>query len=121
MKVLVTGGAGYIGSITVEQLILARDRVVVFDRPVPGPPLRRPPRSHLCKGDLKDRTAIDAALSAHRQGPSCTSPRTPWSANPVQKPFLYLADNVTNGLNLLQSALEHGVKRFLLSSTANLS
>jgi UDP-glucose 4-epimerase len=38
----------------------------------------------------------------------------------MQKPFLYLADNLTNGLNLLQSALEHGVKRFLLSSTANL-
>lgn len=38
----------------------------------------------------------------------------------VEKPFLYLGDNVTNGLNLLQSAAEHGVRRFILSSTANL-
>jgi UDP-glucose 4-epimerase len=38
----------------------------------------------------------------------------------MQKPFLYIGDNVTNGLNLLQSAVEHGVRRFILSSTANL-
>jgi UDP-glucose 4-epimerase len=38
----------------------------------------------------------------------------------MQKPFLYLGDNVTTGLNLLQSMVEHGVKRIILSSTANL-
>ena len=38
----------------------------------------------------------------------------------VQKPFLYLRDNVVNGLNLLESAVKHGVKAFILSSTANL-
>jgi UDP-glucose 4-epimerase len=38
----------------------------------------------------------------------------------VQQPFLYLRDNVTNGLNLLQVALDHNVRKFILSSTANL-
>ena len=38
----------------------------------------------------------------------------------MQSPFLYIGDNVTNGLNLLQSAVQHGVRRFILSSTANL-
>jgi UDP-glucose 4-epimerase len=38
----------------------------------------------------------------------------------MQKPFLYLGDNVTNGLNLFNSMVEHGVKRIILSSTANL-
>ena len=38
----------------------------------------------------------------------------------MQQPFMYIGDNVTNGLNLLQSALAHGVKKFILSSTANL-
>ena len=38
----------------------------------------------------------------------------------MQKPFLYLGDNVSTGLNLLQSAVEHGVTRFILSPTANL-
>ena len=38
----------------------------------------------------------------------------------VEKPFLYLGDNVQNGLNLLQAAVDHGVQRFIFSSTANL-
>ena len=38
----------------------------------------------------------------------------------VQKPFLYLGDNLRNGLNLLETAVEHGVRKFILSSTANL-
>jgi len=38
----------------------------------------------------------------------------------MERPFLYLRDNVVNGLNLIQSAVEHGVRRFILSSTANL-
>jgi UDP-glucose 4-epimerase len=38
----------------------------------------------------------------------------------MEKPFLYLGDNVRNGLNLLESMVEHGVKRIILSSTANL-
>jgi UDP-glucose 4-epimerase len=38
----------------------------------------------------------------------------------MEKPFLYVGDNVTNGLNLLQEAVDHGVRRFILSSTANL-
>ena len=38
----------------------------------------------------------------------------------MEKPFMYIGDNVTNGLNLLQEAVAHGVRRFILSSTANL-
>src|SRR6266481_3225832 len=38
----------------------------------------------------------------------------------MQKPFLYLGDNVVDSLNLLRATVEHGVKRFILSSTANL-
>jgi UDP-glucose 4-epimerase len=38
----------------------------------------------------------------------------------MEQPFLYLGENITNGLNLMQSAIAHGVRRFILSSTANL-
>lgn len=120
MKVLVTGGAGYIGSITVEQLILAGDQVVVFDNLYQGHRSAVHPEATFVQGDLKDRTAIDAALSAHRPEAIMHFASHTLVGESMQKPFLYLADNVTNGLNLLQSALEHGVKRFLLSSTANL-
>ncbi|MFZ4847808.1 MAG: UDP-glucose 4-epimerase GalE [Caldilinea sp.] len=120
MKVLVTGGAGYIGSITVEQLILAGDQVVVFDNLYQGHRSAVHPEATFVQGDLKDRTAIDAALSAHRPEAIMHFASHTLVGESMQKPFLYLADNLTNGLNLLQSALEHGVKRFLLSSTANL-
>lgn len=120
MKVLITGGAGYIGSITVEQLILAGDQVVVFDNLYQGHRSAVHPEATFVQGDLKDRTAIDAALSAHRPEAIMHFASHTLVGESMQKPFLYLADNLTNGLNLLQSALEHGVKRFLLSSTANL-
>lgn len=120
MKVLVTGGAGYIGSITVEQLILAGDQVVVFDNLYQGHRSAVHPEATFVQGDLKDRSAIDAALSAHRPEAIMHFASHTLVGESMQKPFLYLADNLTNGLNLLQSALEHGVKRFLLSSTANL-
>ena len=51
---------------------------------------------------------------------SCTSPPTPSSASRWSNPFLHLGDNVRNGLNLIESAVDHGVRRFILSSTANL-
>lgn len=120
MKVLVTGGAGYIGSITVEQLILAGDQVVVFDNLHQGHRSAVHPEATFVQGDLKDRSAIDAALSVHRPEAIMHFASHTLVGESMQKPFLYLADNLTNGLNLLQSALEHGVKRFLLSSTANL-
>jgi len=120
MKVLVTGGAGYIGSITVEQLILAGDQVVVFDNLYQGHRSAVHPEATFVQGDLKDRSAIDAALSAHRPEAIMHFASHTLVGESMQKPFLYLADNLTNGLNLLQSALEHGVRRFLLSSTANL-
>jgi UDP-glucose 4-epimerase len=120
MKVLVTGGAGYIGSITVEQLILAGDQVVVFDNLYQGHRSAVHPEATFVQGDLKDRSAIDAALSVHRPEAIMHFASHTLVGESIQKPFLYLADNLTNGLNLLQSALEHGVKRFLLSSTANL-
>lgn len=120
MKVLVTGGAGYIGSITVEQLILAGDQVVVFDNLYQGHRSAVHPEATFVQGDLKDRSAIDAALSVHRPEAIMHFASHTLVGESMQKPFLYLADNLTNGLNLLQSALEHGVKRFLLSSTANL-
>ena len=120
MNILVVGGAGYIGSITVEQLILAGDQVVVFDNLYQGHRSAVHPEATFVQGDLKDRSAIDAALSVHRPEAIMHFASHTLVGESMQKPFLYLADNLTNGLNLLQSALEHGVKRFLLSSTANL-
>jgi UDP-glucose 4-epimerase len=120
MKILVTGGAGYIGSVVVEQLITAGESVVVFDNLSQGHAAAVHPDAVLEVGDLADRPALDALFARHRPEAIMHFASNTLVGESMQKPFLYLGDNVTNGLNLLQSALEAGVRRFILSSTANL-
>ena len=120
MKILVTGGAGYIGSVVVEQLIAANESVVVFDNLSQGHRTAVHPEAAFVQGDLADRKAIDAVLSQHRPDAVMHFASKTLVGESMQKPFLYLGDNVTTGLNLLQSIVEHGVKRVILSSTANL-
>ncbi len=120
MKILVTGGAGYIGSVVVEQLIEAGESVVVFDNLYQGHRAAVHPDAIFVEGDLADRAAVDALLSQHRPEAIMHFASHTLVGESMQSPFLYLGQNVTNGLNLLQSAVGHGVRRFILSSTANL-
>ncbi|HEY0790034.1 MAG TPA: UDP-glucose 4-epimerase GalE [Chthoniobacterales bacterium] len=120
MKVLVTGGAGYIGSVAVEELIAAGETVVVFDNLSQGHRAAVHPDAILVEGDLANRTAVDSVIEQHRPEAVMHFASKTLVGESMQKPFLYLGDNVTSGLNLLQSVVEHGVKRFILSSTANL-
>lgn len=120
MKILVTGGAGYIGSVVTEQLIEAGESVVVFDNLSQGHRDAVHPQAAFVQGDLGDRAAVDGAFAEHRPDAVMHFAARSLVGESMQQPFLYLRDNVVNGLNLLQSAVEHGVRRFILSSTANL-
>jgi UDP-glucose 4-epimerase len=120
MKVLVTGGAGYIGSAAVEQLIAAGESVVVFDNLSLGHRAAVHPAAVFVKGDLSNRAEIDGALSEHRPDAVMHFAAKSLVGESMERPFLYLGDNVRNGLNLFESMVEHGVKRIILSSTANL-
>ncbi len=120
MSVLVTGGAGYIGSVTVEQLIQAGEQVVVFDNLSQGHKKAVHPNATLVEGDLSDRTVIDAVFAEHNIDAVIHFAARSLVGQSMECPFLYLGDNVTNGLNLLESMTDHGVKKFILSSTANL-
>lgn len=120
MKILVTGGAGYIGSVVVEQLIEAGESVVVFDNLYQGHRAAVHPDAVFVEGDLADRVAVDALLAEQRPEAVMHFASHTLVGESMENPFRYLGENVTNGLNLLQAAVQHGVRRLILSSTANL-
>lgn len=120
MKVFVTGGAGYIGSTVVAELIAAGDSVIVFDNLYQGHRAAVHPDAVFIQGDLADRAAVAAALAEHRPDGIMHFASYTLVGESVTHPFLYLGDNVRNALNLLESAVQYGVGRFILSSTANL-
>ncbi len=120
MKVLVTGGAGYIGSVVAEQLLAAGEEVVVFDNLSQGHRAAIPPEAIFVQGDLADFDAVEALFRAQRPEAVMHFASNTLVGESMALPFKYLGDNVTNGLNLLQNAVTYGAQRFILSSTANL-
>lgn len=121
MKVLVTGGAGYIGSVTAAELIRAGYDVVVVDNLQQGHRAAVPPEAVFIPGDLADRASLSAVFSAHPdiKGVLHFAAHT-LVGESMAEPLRYLRDNVANATNLLEVATAAGVRRFILSSTANL-
>lgn len=120
MRVFVTGGAGYIGSVTVAELIAHGADVLVFDNLSQGHRAAVHPDATFVRGDLADKAAIDRAMHSFRPDAVMHFAAHTLVGESMEQPFLYLGANVVNGLNLLQSTVEQGVPRFILSSTANL-
>jgi len=121
MRVLVSGGAGYIGSVTTATLIEQGYDVVVFDNLRQGHKHAVHPQAVFVEGDLLDQAALEAAFTDHGpfDGIMNFASHT-LVGESMQKPELYLRDSVSAGINLLAAAHRHGVKAFILSSTANL-
>jgi UDP-glucose 4-epimerase len=120
MNILVTGGAGYIGSIVTEELIGRGDRVVVFDNLFTGHRAAVHPDATFVEGDLADRAAVADLFARFAVDAVMHFASYTLVGESMVRPFRYLGDNVTTGLNLLRAAVDHGVRRFILSSTANL-
>lgn len=120
MKVFVTGGAGYIGSVAVEQLVIAGHEVMVFDNLSLGHSAAVHPSAKLVVGDLSDIEAIRSAMAGFRPEAIMHFAAKSLVGESMENPFLYLGDNVINALNLLKCVVEFEVPRFILSSTANL-
>ena len=120
MNILVTGGAGYIGSHVVEELCDAGESVVVFDNLYTGHREAVDPRAQFVLGDLKETGEVKRLFDEHLFDGVMHFASYTLVGESMQQPFLYLGDNVTNALNLFHAMIDHGVKKFILSSTANL-
>lgn len=119
-SVLVTGGAGYIGSVVVEQLIGNGVPVIVFDNLSKGHRAAVHPEAILVEGDLLDRNAITAAIAEHHPWGVMHFASHSLVGESMQQPLRYLGENVTAALNLFHAMIDHGVSRIILSSTAAL-
>ncbi len=120
-KILVTGGAGYIGSITTGELIKAGYEVVVFDNLYQGHEAAVNPKAKFFKGDLANTSDV-ARVFDENPGIDGIMHFASYTlvGESMDKPLMYLRDNLVNAANLLDEAVKHGTKRFILSSTANL-
>jgi UDP-glucose 4-epimerase len=117
MKILVTGGAGYIGSICVEQLLNLGHEVTVFDNLTEGHRKAVDPRATLIVGDLQVRGDIESALEKTRPEAAMHFAANALVGESMVNPSKYFRNNVYGGINLLDAIIAAGCKRFVFSST----
>lgn len=118
--ILVTGGAGYVGSHTAAALIEAGHRVVVLDNLRTGHRAAVPDEALFIEGDLADRAGLDRVFEAQPIDAIMHFAALSLVGESMREPLSYLGDNVENAINLMRAALAHDVGKFVLSSTANL-
>ena len=117
MRVLVTGGAGFIGSHVVERLRAAGDEVAALDNLSTGRRENLPLGMRFYQTDLRDREATLRALEDFRPDAVCHQAAQASVVVSVREPRLDADVNLTGGLNLLDACVATGVKRFVFAST----
>src|SRR6266576_3527363 len=116
-SVLVTGGAGYIGSVVVAQLLARGYPVVVLDDLSRGHLAAVAPEATFVQGGVGDRAALDALLRSHRCHALVHLAAYALVGESVAEPEMYRANNVTAGRVLLERAAAAGVRRVVFSSS----
>src|SRR5260370_37235999 len=117
MKILVVGGAGYIGSICTEILINEGHEAAVFDNLDEGHRRAVDSRARFIEGDLADREKIQAALSSIRPDAVMHFAASALVGESMRDPSKYFRNNIYNGLNLLDAMVATHVSRLVFSST----
>ena len=120
MSVLVTGGAGYIGSHTVRLLIEKGYDVIVLDNLSRGHIESVPQNIKFENIDLLDYSKLKIAIKKHDIDSVIHFAAFAYVEESVEKPDLYYTNNVTGALNLLNVLRETGIKKFVFSSTCSL-
>ena len=117
MNVLVTGGAGYIGSICVEQLLEAGHAVTVYDDLSEGHRSAVDPRARFILGQPEQPNDILHTVMECRPEAILHFAASALVGESMAKPGKYFRNNVGNGLKLLEAALAGGVRKLVFSST----
>ncbi len=117
-KVLVAGGAGYIGSACTEYLLDHGYDVTVFDGLITGHREAVDPRARFVLGNLADREAIKKVCRDEQFDAIMHFAAFSLVGESMRDPSKYFRNNVAAGINLLDAAVEGGVKNFVFSSTA---
>ena len=117
MNVFVTGGAGYIGSVCVEELINAGHAVTVFDDLSTGHRPAVDARARFVHGHLSDETKVERTLRDSKAEAVMHFAAHALVGESMREPGRYFRNNVASGLNLLDAAVSCGVKKFVFSST----
>jgi UDP-glucose 4-epimerase len=117
MKILVVGGAGYIGSVCAELLLDEGHTVCVFDNLSEGHRAAVDPRAQFIEGDLNGTEQIQSALTAFLPDAVMHFAASALVAESMEDPSKYFRNNIGNGLNLLDAMIATGVNRLVFSST----
>ena len=120
VRVLVTGGAGYVGSHVVWALHDRNDEVVVYDSLRQGHREALPGSVRLIEAELADEARLDATLADGPWDGVLHFAALSLVGESMQRPFHYLTENAGLGIRLIDACVRHGVGRFILSSTAAL-
>jgi UDP-glucose 4-epimerase len=118
MTILVTGGAGFIGSHMVNELLDAGEKVVVLDNLATGFRWAVPAESELVIGDTGDFKLVSDIVARHRVEAIIHFAASVVVPDSVADPLGYYRNNTANSRSLIEAAVKGGVKHFIFSSTA---
>lgn len=118
MNILVTGGAGYIGSATAEALLQAGHSVTVYDSLVTGHRAAVPPRAQFVEAALEDRRSLSRVLTRETFDAIMHFAAFIEAGESMEHPARFYFNNLTNSVTLIDTATLAGVKRFVMSSSA---
>lgn len=118
MNILVTGGAGYIGSVVTEETLRAGHETIVYDNLVKGHREMVDPKAIFVEGDLNDRALVEHTFREYRIDAVIHMAAYSLVGESVLAPAKYYANNVVAGLSLLDAMRECKVSKLVFSSTA---
>lgn len=118
MNILVTGGAGYIGSTTSQLLCNQNHKVVILDNLSTGFIEAIPKQATFMKGDILNQELVEEILKTHQIEAVIHFAAKLIVSESVEKPFEYYQNNVIGAIRLLEACRKQGVTKFIFSSTA---